>query len=213
MEKTHSLLDSGISYFRLMETIGLLSLLLALGTVVGLALAVFGVLNRKRNKLLLPVGAVVFMLAFGGLLFLLSRYGTENTDSVQTIQKRLVTSYQYTWTDTLGVSETQNMLKYVPSPLFINGDTSFVAYQEAQGILARGTFLENGDFRFEEESKQTYSPLQGTFQLTFQAGSTLEFERKSGPYRNGHTAYETITMKLVNHMVTDTLKELEEKGW
>ena len=85
---------------------------------------------------------------------MLSRYGAENTESAQNIQKRLV-----------------------HSPLFINGNNSFVAYQESQGIFARGRFLENGDFRFEEESKQIYSPLQGTFQLKFQAGSTLEFEQ------------------------------------
>ncbi|MEO0403675.1 MAG: hypothetical protein AAF193_02275 [Bacteroidota bacterium] len=155
---------------------GILSLFLAFFTVVGLVVLVIGFLtqNHKRKKKWL--GGLTFVFAFGGLLFLLSRYGqTEGANVV----KPFAYVQSYYCEDQCGPEIRRiDLLSNFNSPLQLMEGENMALIDAKSMNIEPSIELKESTLSFPEKIPGIYSPFRGTFKITHKDQSQWVLEQE-----------------------------------
>ncbi|NQX90699.1 MAG: hypothetical protein HRT74_00885 [Flavobacteriales bacterium] len=154
---------------------GLLSLLLAFLTVVGLVILVVGFLTQ-RNKLKKKwIGGLTFLLAFGGLLFLLSRYGQSNSQSAE---KPFAYVQSYYCEDECNEELRRvDLLENFNTPLQLMNHETMVLIDAKSMSIEKKISLNQTTLIFPDKIKGIFSPFRGTFNIIHQDDSQYVLEQ------------------------------------
>lgn len=154
-----------------MATSGLLSILCALGTIIGIALFVIGLLT-KAGKSKRIGGALLFVLSFSGLFYLLANFGSfkspEEGGSMPVHQGERYQVYRY---DRISLKPEEQrpqiapLLDLLQPPIHVEVDSTVKVYSSGRKVFERSLIKKDSTWKMMGGSEHIYSPFQGEFML------------------------------------------------
>ena len=154
-----------------MATSGLLSILCALGTIIGIALFVIGLLTKEGKSKRIG-GALLFVLSFSGLFYLLANFGSfdspEEGTSMALNQGERYQVYRY---DRVSLNsadqrpQIEPLLDLLQAPIHVYVDSTLKVYSSGRMVFERGLIKEDSTWKMIGGSEHPYSPFQGEFVL------------------------------------------------
>jgi len=154
-----------------MATSGLLSILCALGTIIGIALFVIGLLT-KAGKSKRIGGALLFVLSFSGLFYLLANFGSfkspEEGGAMPVHQGERYQVYRY---DRLSISDDNQLPKVEPlfglleTPIFVYPDSIFKVYSGGRLLFERRLNKNAETWNFDDNKQHPDAPFYGDFMV------------------------------------------------
>lgn len=155
-----------------MATSGLLSIFCALGTIIGIALFVIGLLTKEGKSKRLG-GAVLFVLSFSGLFYLLANFGSFDSpkegSSMPVNQGEPYQVYRYDRMSLNSVDQkpqTEPLLDLLPPPIYIVVDSMMTTiYADGKIVFERSLIKTDSTWILLGGSEHLFSPFQGEFTL------------------------------------------------
>lgn len=167
-----------------MNTIGLLSIACALGTIGAIFMILYGV--WKRSRALRLAGGMGFVVSFMGLLLLISKYGVHSQDqsstttSVSNEVKYLVAQ----WNQVDSTGKMIDLLQPWTAPSTIGLSESRLRFSDnANHTLERSIEIEGDTWKISGESFGV-APLHGHYKATTSGDETILTKIDDGTTEN-----------------------------
>ena len=180
-----------------MTPTGLLSILLAAGIILGIGLALFGVVKREQGKTLRVSGTLMLFACLFALMYLLATQGRSQKSLSK--NKHLIVSYQVSEKDSLGTTLIRmNGLDNYPKPLYLlgSGDTLLLFNQEA-GVIEELVLKGQNTLTFPCMETESWSAFCGSFELNSSSGNQTVYQRQTE--RGGSILFEEIKIKSLKN--------------
>jgi len=179
------------------SSIGMLSLLLAAGIILGIILAIFGFVRRAQGKMMFFYGIVMLFGCLFGLMYLVANFGTIPSNGVN--NKHLIAYYQVTKKDSSGNTTSQiNGLDNYPKPIYLvgSGDTLALFNQES-GALQQNITKSKSHLRFPCYKSSFWTAFCGEYELVSEIDNRSTYQKKS--VFQGSTYFEQLQVKSIKN--------------
>lgn len=154
-----------------MATSGLLSILCALGTIIGIALFVIGLLTKEGKPKRIG-GALLFVLSFSGLFYLLANFGSfDNPEEGTSLALNQGERYQVYRYDRMSMNseeltpQIEPLLDLLHPPIDVYVDSMLTVYSSGRMVFERGLIKEDSTWKMIGGSEHLYTPFHGEFAL------------------------------------------------
>lgn len=148
-------------------TPGILSILFALGTVLGLALVLFSL--AKKSKTMRYGGIATFIVGFCGLLFILSKYGQHTEEGVfsKDAVRWKIAQWETTYTEGNGSLVKKDLTKLWDGTIYLILDSSGARFGDnGNTFIQRGFSATDSTWTFAVSAMNEAPPLSGTYTVT-----------------------------------------------
>ncbi|MGB0423329.1 MAG: hypothetical protein ACPGED_03355 [Flavobacteriales bacterium] len=180
-----------------MNSIALLSLLLAAGIIIGIGLTLFGFIKRAQGKTMRFSGIALLFACLFGLMLLLANHGQKRSEAQD--NKQLILSYQVLEQDSLGnLISKSNGLENYPKPVYLVGNSdTLILFNKEAGILQDLIVRSSNDLYFPCFNETSWSAFCGNFHLESSTGPQLIYSKQKKI--NGSVFLEEIQVQSIKN--------------
>lgn len=157
-----------------MASIGLISVACALGTVVGIAIFIWGA--AKKARWMKVSGALTFLLCFGGLFVILSKYGHKPENHAQMLQSEhwMIMKWEEVTTFADSSSAHKDYIKnWKDTPMLYILDDQVQIGEGGQALVSRDFRKTDSTWTFTLGEATSGPAFTGEYQIAYQDSSEI----------------------------------------